>query len=343
MKSESKYIISNDCFPIKAHANTKCCPLIYELIPAHGCQFECAYCDVYALNEEKTFYPITVFKNYHKLVDETIKKHYELGEKPIYYFSPKTDIFQPALTETHITHEILETLNKNQASFILVTKGRLPDSEILDLLIRAEGRGRVLISHGMKNELHARILEPNAASIEERYELGKTCVENGIPVVGVIEPILPFENLDFVKDIIKRFVEIKIDHFSIDFARITRECLEDLIIKLPELEELRSVYYNENALKLTFETGAYFKKPIVRYAPSNEYLHKSYNLIMNYAQSMGATISKCNFYKIPGINIGALERGFLCFGIYNPEKAKELLDMEKKQIPITCEPPTTMD
>lgn len=320
------YYLSDELPEIKAHSNTEFCPLIYELIPAHGCEFQCTYCNVYSLKKEKTFLPVKVFKNYPELVRKTIKEHREKGEKPVYYFSPKTDIFQKPLLETRVTHEILKVLVEEEAPFILVTKGKLPDDEILELLKKS--KGRVLISYGMKCQEYADALEPNAATLEERYQLAKTCTENNIPAMGIIEPILPLKDLSYVKDILKKFVDLGIDHFAIDFARISKVCLEDLIAKVPELSELRDVYYSEDAVAQDFETGPYKREVVRRYAPSNEYLKENFNLIKDYAENMGATVSVCNYFKVKGINSSAYKRGFLCFGIYDPERAKEYLMLD---------------
>jgi DNA repair photolyase len=322
---KSDYTVSEDVPEIKAHSNTEYCPLIFELIPAYGCEFECDYCNVYNLKKESDFYPITVFKRYPELVEKTVAEHLSEGLSPVYYFSPKTDIFQRALVETKITQQILEVLVRKKAKYILVTKGKLPGPEILDLLSQSGNAARVLISCGMKNQEHATLLEPFAASIEERYHLADLCVKRGIPAMGVIEPILPFRDIQFVEPIIKRFVDIGIDHFAVDFARITLACLEKMIAKLPELDELKEVYGDPDAICQTFGTGPYKRESVTRYAPSNAYLKEKFTLIDGYAEKLGSTISICNYFHIPGINARAYQRGFLCFGIYDKARADQLL------------------
>jgi DNA repair photolyase len=325
--SKLDYFVSEDVPEIKLHSNTEYCPLIYELIPAYGCQFECEYCNVYNLRSDSDFYPITVFRRYPELVEKSLEEHASKGLSPVYYFSPKTDVFQHALVDSGITQQILEVLVRRRAKYILVTKGRLPGPEMLELLAQSRDTGRVLISCGMKNQEHASILEPFAASIEERYQLAETCVKHGIPAMGVIEPILPFENLEFVEGIIARFAEIGIDHFAIDFARISQACLDKMIEKLPELEELRAIYKEPTAICQTFGTGPYRRESVLRYAPSYDYLREKYNLIGEYAQKHGSTISICNYFKIRGINTRAYQRGFLCFGIHDETRASQLLQL----------------
>ncbi len=327
-----KYTLSDELPEIKPHSNTQYCPLIYELIPAHGCAFKCEYCNVYSLKAESCFYPITVFQGYPGLVEKTVEDHLARGLDPVYYFSPKTDVFQPALMETQITRKILEVLVRTKARYILVTKGKLPGPEILDLLVQSKNTGRVLISYGMKNQAHADVLEPFAATLEERFDLAAICTQNGIPAMGVIEPILPLRDISFVEQIIKRFADIGIDHFAVDFARISLACLDKLIAKLPELAELNDIYRSPEAISQNFGTGPYKREAVERFAPSAEYLKQTFNLIDAFAHKHGATISICNYFNVPGINTRAYERGFLCFGIYDKERAEEYAIESRKQM-----------
>ena len=317
------YTLSAELPEIHPHSNTQYCPLIYELIPAHGCSFECEYCNVYNLKAESCFYPITVFKDYPDLVEKTVVVHQADGVDPVYYFSPKTDVFQPALVETGVTRRILEILARAKARYILVTKGKLPGPDILDLLVRSGGAGRVLVSYGMKNQAHADVLEPFAATLEERFELATLCTRNGVPAMGVIEPILPLQDLSFVEQIIRKFVEIGVDHFAVDFARISLACLDKLVAKLPELAELNDIYRSPEAISQNFGTGPYKREAVERFAPSAAYLHRTFNQIEAYAKKQNATISICNYFPVPGINLRAYERGFLCFGIYDKERAAQ--------------------
>jgi DNA repair photolyase len=315
------YTMDAESPAILAHSNTEFCPLIYELIPAHGCALRCEYCNVYSLKSERTHTPITVFPRYAELLRETIDRHLTGKRMPTYYFSPKTDVFQTALVQSGVTEEVLTVLVEKEVDFLLVTKGRLPNLRILDLLERAKPHGRVCVSLGMKNEAHARAMEPGAATLEERWELTRLCTERGIPMMGTIEPILPLSDLSFVRDIIRRFVELGVDHFAVDFARVSHECLERMIAKLPELAELRELYYHPDAVPQEFETNPYYREKVMRYAPPTAWLTEKFGLLKEYANEVRSTISGCSYFKVPGLNDEALERGFLCFGIHDPERA----------------------
>jgi DNA repair photolyase len=327
------FFVSDAVHPIKKHTNTECCPLIYEVIPAHGCEFGCVYCNVYSLMKKKTHYPVTVFPNYPAQLREHIESQKEdlNGRTPVYYFSPKTDIFQSALVETGITQQLLEVMVEKNVEFILVTKGKVPNDRIFELLEEAKPKGRVLISQGMKNEHHARVLEPKAATMEERFEFTSRCTAHGVPVMGVIEPILPLKDLSFVYQTMDEFMRRGVDHFAVDFARISLACLDDMIEKLPELEELREVYCDKEAVGQTFETGPYYREHVERYAPSKEYMTKAFTEMNDYITQRTGTISICNYFHIPGINVGAYKRGYLCFGIYDPKRAEGFFAKEQTE------------
>jgi len=175
----------------------------------------------------------------------------------------------------------------------------------------------------MKNQAHADVLEPFAATLDERFALAATCAQNGVPAMGVIEPILPLRDLSFVDQIIRKFVSIGIDHFAVDFARISITCLDKLIAKLPELAELNDIYRSPDAISQNFGTGPYKREAVERFAPSSAYLHETFHLIEDYAKAQNATISICNYFPVPGINTRAYERGFLCFGIYDKARAEK--------------------
>jgi DNA repair photolyase len=319
----SNLAITTDFAPPKivAHSNTDLCPLIYELIPAHGCSFGCEYCNVYSMKSEKTHTPIRVFPNYAELLSKTIDEHKKGKRTPTYYLSPKTDIFQPSLVDSGIAEQLLHVLAEKEVDFLLVTKGALPNTRILDLLERAKPHGRVCVSLGMKNEKHAKAMEPGAATLAERWELTRLCTSRGIPMMGTIEPILPLRDLSFVRDIIRRFVELGVDHFAVDFARVSHQALEGMIAKLPELEEMRELYHHPDAVPQEFETGPYYREKIMRYAPPTAWLTEKFALLKEYSKEVRSTISGCSYFKVPGLNDEALERGFLCFGIHDPERA----------------------
>ena len=99
----------DDLVKIVNHANSPACPKrMLELNPAFGCEFQCAYCGIYAL-EKEFFGEVIVYDDYPQYLDDWLTEHQEMARDHYFYFSAKTDCFQPALIESGITLACLES------------------------------------------------------------------------------------------------------------------------------------------------------------------------------------------------------------------------------------------
>lgn len=127
-------------------------------------------------------------------------------------------------TEIYITNELKlffeEYLakSKNYNVFSFSTKKHLSVDELAyleDLNSRLIGNntGKIKISVSVTNKSLIDIIEPNAASYNERKELAKELSRRGITTVLIIKPILPFIPLDEYKSIISDYAEIGIKDF----------------------------------------------------------------------------------------------------------------------------------
>ncbi|MGY3666852.1 MAG: radical SAM protein [Roseburia sp. 1XD42-69] len=306
---------------IHSHGNTKYCnPNMMELNPAIGCQFQCQYCNAYTQEQENCFSKVRVFVDFPKYLEIFLKENKKRLDKIFFYFSPKIDAFQDCLLESGITKNILELLLEHQARYFIVTKGKIPNKEIQQLLIESKNINQLIISCTMPNEEIREILEPNAARIKERLDLAEFCVKNGIPVSAIFSPILPIDELNYVKNYIKIYLEMGITHFRVDFTEISRSSLDKLCSLLPKYEKsLKEVYLDKNAT-VTHWNVPYKEIEIERYWPSLEYMKKQFNELKNYAKSVNskATLSVCNSLcienKLHRFNDEAINAGFNCIG-----------------------------
>lgn len=310
----TKYVIHADLMTkINIHKNTDACPLIYEVVPVYGCEFECLYCHALGQEEVKKFLPVIVDSNYPKLLKSVIEEHKKEHLNPIYYYSPKSDCFQKPLLETGITREIIELFKENDCNYILVTKG-VPSEDVFELMVQTKNRCQVIISYGMPNEQVRKSIEPMAALLNERIKFAKRCVDAGIQTAAILEPFLPFKDLSFVKDIMNKFVEIGVNHFAVDFARVTHICLERIINAIPQYsQELKENYILENSHNEVSTTAGGNK--VIRYSPPKEYMLEKFNYFKEIAKELNATVSVCNSFGFEGFNKEAGERGYICMGI----------------------------
>lgn len=298
---------------LKIHSNSPKCPLIHEVVPVIGCQFQCEYCNALGQEEGRAFVPVQIDEGYLDFLEGEIVEEMKGEEKPLYYYSPKTDCFQPSLLKTGITLKIIKIFNKYKCDYILVSKG-VPSDEVFEEMKKSGDRLQMIITYGMPNEELRKKLEKGAATNEARYEFTKRCIENGIQPVIILEPILPLADLSFVTTIMKMFTAIGVKHFAIDFARVSNECLERIYEILPELKaELDIIYKDPEADKQEFKTAK--GTVVTRTAPNKKYILEKFNMFKEIAKGMGATVSACNSFGFTDFNAEANAVGYECMGI----------------------------
>ncbi|EMS72682.1 hypothetical protein [Ruminiclostridium cellobioparum] len=298
---------------IKIHSNTPTCPLIYEIVPVMGCEFQCTYCNALGQEDTEKFLPVKVDTQYPEFLRNEIKKHKAVNKNPLYYYCPKSDCFQKPLMETGVTRGILEVLRDEQCHYILVTKG-VPTDDLFKLLVETREKCQVIITYGMPAEEIRQAVEPCAAALEERITFAKACVAAGIQTAAILEPLFPFKDLSFVGGIMDRFIEAGVDHFAIDFARVTHGCLERIAKQIPEhIDEFKEIYIRDNSHNEDYRTAN--DTHVIRYSPPKEYMLEKFNSIKQMAEQRGSTVSICNSFGFDGFNNEAQKRGYICMGI----------------------------
>ena len=71
------------------HANSPACPgRMMEINPAFGCEFQCAYCGIYAL--EKDYYgEVIVYDDFPGYLDDWLTEHRAANPDHYFYFSAR--------------------------------------------------------------------------------------------------------------------------------------------------------------------------------------------------------------------------------------------------------------
>ncbi|HKQ47040.1 MAG TPA: radical SAM protein [Phycisphaerae bacterium] len=302
------------------HANSPTCPKgMLEINPAFGCEFRCAYCGIYAL-EKEYFGEVIVYDDYPDYLDEWLTKNHAAIDDYYFYFSAKTDCFQPALIESGITLRILRILKKHGARYFLVTKGGLPPQDIRDALVDARDLNQVIISATMPSEDWRQLLEPDAAPLDDRLALARFCIEQGIFVTASCCPVLPIGDLAYLKDILRRCVAAGVMHFYFDCARLSREAVLNLSDLLPEHRDEFERRYFTNEAQVTRWPMPHRNLTIDKFQPSLPYMLSAFQTLADYVREAApeATVSVCNHFVtakwLPGFNAGARAKCISCIG-----------------------------
>lgn len=334
MEKQTQHIILrhgiDEQIEVKQHGNTKfCLSNMKEINPVKGCEFQCKYCNAYTQEKDDLFSSIEVFVDYPSYLEQYLNKQGDKINNTLFYYSPKTDCFQDILISTGITSGILRALNKYNAFYFLLTKGKTPPEEIIQLLKKAKERCQVIISCSMPTEKIAVALEPGAPPIDERFKFAEACVNNGIFTTAIFSPIFPFGDMRYVKEHIDRYIAIGIRHFRLDFAELSNHGLNKLCKLIPEHEsELRAIYNDPDAT-LTHWKVPFRENIIERHWPSRSFMKKTFYEFEKYLLSVdnSATASICNSLcsgdDLDSFNKRANSKGICCIGAKLPKPTVE--------------------
>jgi DNA repair photolyase len=230
-----------------------------------GCAHDCVYC--YARGY--TIYPgdgkVVIYKNtLEKLKSEFVRKR----TKPsAVYFSPSSDIFQPVPEVLELSYSVLEFLLSSGIGVAFVTKGRIPE-KTFDLLLCYAEKVRAQIGIITDDDNIRRIFEPNAASVERRFEQMAIMASGGIGVEARIIPILPgiTDSPDSIGSLLHTISDTGVKRAAIStlFLRPTimnslkrhvseKDLLEKLLINYKEMIRLPVHAEHSSVIPLTYQ------------------------------------------------------------------------------------------
>ena len=305
---------------IVQHANSPACPKrMLELNPAFGCEFQCAYCGIYAL-EKEYFGEVIVYDDFPDYLDRWLGEHHDAPDDHYFYFSAKTDCFQPALLNSGITLACLRILRRHRAPYFLVTKAGPPPRELLDELIAAKDLNQVIISATMPDEAMRETLEPGAAPVSDRLALAEFCVRHGIVVTASCCPILPICDRTYLRDMFGRLAAAGVRHFYFDFARLSREAALNMIALLPEHRENFERHYFTSEARVSRWHMPHRNVTIDKFQPPERYMLDAFEALAACVEEVvpGATVSVCNHFAtpktLPGFNARARAECISCMG-----------------------------
>jgi DNA repair photolyase len=153
-----------------------------------GCAHDCLYCYARGYSIFPGENKVVVYENTLEQIES------ELSLKRIrpqaVYFSPSSDIFQPVPEVLELSHSILELLLSMDIGVAFLTKGHIPE-KTLKLILTHPEKARVQIGIITTDEIIRGVFEPNAASVNIRFQQMMRLVEAGVLTEARIIPILP--------------------------------------------------------------------------------------------------------------------------------------------------------
>lgn len=313
---------------LEIHNYTGACPtLTYEINPVVGCNVGCLYClvtDGVHVNDLKAY------SNYHLLVRRVLEEKYR--EQHYYYFSPKTEAFQEPTLQTGIAHNILREFiahfkkhPESKARLFIASKAGTKQllykhngESILDLFEQLKDRMQFNTSLSIMPQPLRAILEPFAASLDERLNAVLLCQERGVMsdsalVQPIVAPYLTDEN---IREFFEKLKKANIINYKPEFLTL---CMENLAM----IGQLCG-YFDPSMEKALYEyyiapENADHRKQRGRTAPERKLSKYYLEKLMKYSDEYGLSISICYWVRqqlniseamIPVIN----KNGFQCLG-----------------------------
>ena len=314
--------------PLEIHNYTGKCPTnVFEVNPTFGsCSTSCLYCLVSDGDQLK---PISVFSNYHKLVEHELERNKD--KKCFFYFSPKTEAFSEPLLETGIAHNILRTFidhyrkypSSNARVFIASKAGpnhllyKHKNDSIIDLLEHLDGKVQFNGSMGIMPPYLHEVLEPNATSFDDRLKAMKMLQSRGVYAYSVLaQPILPnYLDEKSAQEFILKLRDAKIQNIKPEFLTVNMENLAIIAQYVNYFDKSKMREFLEPYLGIDNQDHI---KQRCRIAPDRKLSKHGIEMMQDITSKYGIGISICNWVKnelgLEDIDKSSKLKGFRCLG-----------------------------
>lgn len=153
-----------------------------------GCLHDCVYCYIRGYRNYPGESRIVLYEDtLERLRQELRRRH---TRPHAVYFSPSSDLFQPAAEVLELSHAILKFLLDEGIGVAFLTKGHIPDDTI-QLLINHAELVRAQIGLISLDDRISQAFEPHAASPRERLQQLEALIAGGVLAEARLDPILP--------------------------------------------------------------------------------------------------------------------------------------------------------
>lgn len=314
---------------LEIHNYTGKCPAnVVEVNPCNGsCSISCLYCLVSDGDQAKK---INVYLDYPELVEKELDK--KKNENCFFYLSPKTEAFSEPLLETGISHKILRVFVKHyeknpnsKVRLFIVSKAgtkhlkfKNNGDSVLDLLGELRGKVQFNGSIGLMPSYLSDILEPNAASLEDRLKAMKMLQERGVYAYSVlVQPIIPcYFNESSLDKLLSNLKETRIINIKPEFLTVN---MENLAIISQYINHFDAYFLKSLlALYVSKENSNHIKQRC-RIAPDRKFSLEGIKLFHKKSIEKEMVVSVCNWVRSEiGLNKEFGEpsekMGFKCLG-----------------------------
>ncbi|MHC4696086.1 MAG: PA0069 family radical SAM protein [Planctomycetota bacterium] len=221
-------------------------PYTWSVNPYRGCQHACSYCYARCTHEYLGFGAGTDFDtklivklNAAELLRKAFAKRSWTGESV--HFSGVTDCYQPLEAVYELTRRCLEVcLDVGNPAYV-VTKGFLivRDADLLSAVNDRAG-AHVQISIPFADADACKLIEPQAAPPDRRFEAISRLRRAGVPVGVIVSPIIPGLTDRDIPNILERAAQAGAQSATFTALRLPGSVREVFVKRLHEVMPLRA-------------------------------------------------------------------------------------------------------
>lgn len=318
---------------LEIHNYTNICPTnVLEVSPSAGsCAVACQYCLVTDGNHVQ---PITVYTNYAERLTHSLERNRNTAL--FYYFSPKTEAFSEPHLGNGLAHDILRAFVHHFDKY--------PDSKIRIFIATKVGPRHLQVKHrgdslfslmgriaakiqlngsiGIMPQYLREVLEPNAATVEERLDVLVQCRQLGMFAESVLcQPLLlPYLTEEAIHNYLSQLHAAGVRNIKPEF--LTTE-IRNLVILAQYIHHFDPDLVNEFFQPYLDEKNQGHIKQRSRLAPDRAVCIDKLARLRDAADQHGITISICNWVKrelgaqaewVKTVDKASAANGYRCLG-----------------------------
>jgi DNA repair photolyase len=165
-----------------------------------GCLHDCAYCYIRGYSNYPGESTAVLYEDTPDRLERELTRRRSLPRSV--YFSPSSDLFQPAPEVLECAERVLRILFDREVGVAFLTKGHIPE-HLMSLLVEHARLVQAQVGLISVDERVTALFEPHAATASERLQQIREMIEGGIKTEVRIDPILPgvTDGLDALEDL----------------------------------------------------------------------------------------------------------------------------------------------
>lgn len=273
--------------PILRHPLLPCLSRYHTINLTNGCPNRCIYCYAQSYGHHPGWEKIVFYSNTLELLRTELPRKRQIPG--VVYFSTASEPFLPIAPILAQMHEIMNLLLDYNIFLLISTKCIIPD-EFIKLFARFPGKVHVQVGMTTADDAIRRLLEPNAATVDERLGNLRRLVQNQIRTEMRMDPLIPelTDSMDSFISLLGKAAEAGVKNAVASYLFMRYGIDSPKKLKLGEWS-----FYKMAKKLYTCRVSDYCGHGVI-WIPDTEYRRQKYALLKEIAQANDITLNLCH-------------------------------------------------